>query len=32
MVITGINPTLGVSADATLIEDSIGILAVCAVN
>jgi hypothetical protein len=28
--ITGIYPTLGVSADATLIEDSIGILAVCA--
>lgn len=30
MAITGIYPTLGVRLDATLIEDTIGILAVCA--
>jgi hypothetical protein len=30
MAITGIYPTLGVPPDATLIEDSLGIRAVCA--
>ena len=30
MAITGIYPTLGVRLDATLIEETIGILAVCA--